>query len=236
MAEPPSYDEEPPEISPDHLLKPATLHIAQRFIHPSDPNAPPLYELSHSVGFLRGSDRKVVLDRLDYSVRPRTGTVGTRKRTIYDLTHRTLYEMPTFDFQAESRSRAALGSMGMEVFRPKRRSSGIVGMVNMRRSGYRVVRARWQDRRLAEEGTLFTVVPSGSRRWGLSSSSSSSSSAGDVMWEWSDGEDVLVAREVLKDGLLSLVITAEMRQEMRDALVAAWIMRIWWSLAVKTPG
>ena len=227
MAEPPSYDEEPPEPPSFDLLKPATLYVAQRFIHPSDPQAPPLYELSHSVGFLRGTDRKVVLDRLDYSVRARSGTVSTRKRTLYDLTHRTPIEAPAYAFQGEARSRAAMGSLGMEMCRPKKekkegRGFSLSGM--MRRSGYRVVRARWRDWRLVAEGTLFTAVPPHGK------------GEGGVTWEWSDGDDMLVAREVMKDGLMSLVVTAEMTQEMRDALVAAWMMRIWWGLSLQTPG
>lgn len=201
--------------SPSDLLKPTTLYVAERFIHTADPQAPPAYEFSHSVNFLSNADRKVTVERLDYSVRTVNGSpsIGTRKRTIFDLTHRTPGEMPNFAFQAEAKSRTTIGSMGIEQTR-----KGF-----SRKLRYRVCSAAWgADRRLADKGgTLFTAsAPSGG-----------SGGGGEVSWEWSNGDDQLLAREVTNDMLASLVITAEMTQPQRDALVASWIMRLWWDLA-----
>lgn len=215
--EPPSYEPAgtPNVPSPTDLLKPTTLYVAERFIHTADPQAPPAYEFSHSVNFLSNTDRKVTVERLDYSVRTVNGgpALSTRKRTLFDLTHRTPGEMPNFAFQAESKSRTTAGSMGIEQRREGFR----------RRLGYRVCRAAWgADRRLADAGTtLYTAsAPSGG-----------GGGDGAVSWEWSDEKEQLLAREVTNDMLASLVITAEMSQAQRDALVAAWIMRLWWDLA-----
>lgn len=213
----PSYETAGTSTSstPSDLLKPTTLYVAERFIHTADPQAPPAYEFSHSINFLSNADRKVTVERLDYSVRTANGnpSVSTRKRTIFDLTHRTPGEMPNFAFQAESKSRTTNGSMGIEQ---KRRGFS-------RKIGYRVCRAAWgADRRLADGGTtMFSAAPPSGR----------SGRDGEVTWEWSDGADQLLAREVTNNMLASLVITAEMNQSQRDALVAAWIMRLWWDLA-----
>lgn len=222
MSEPPSYDPDTDSTDkgPETVL-PSTVYVAGRFIHPSDPQAPPLYELSHSVGFLRDTDRKVVLSRLDYSLRgtaARTPQVVTRPRTLFDLTHRTPAELPTYPFQAEAKSRSAIGHLGIESFRPRRFSLG------SRRKAFRVVRARMgTDRRLVAGAALYTAVtPSGSD--------------GDVAWEWVDDREALVAREVVKEGMMSLVVTAEMAQPLRDALMASWMLRLWWELAERGLG
>lgn len=73
------------------------------------------------------------------------------------------------------------------------------------------------DRKLEAQDALFEVNPSRDKAVG---------------YEWRDAQGELIAREV-KDEMasMSLVITAEMSAEMRDALVAAWIIRIWCELS-----
>jgi hypothetical protein len=206
--EPPQYSDE----STSDVLKPTTLYAAGRFVYTADPQSPPAYEFSHSINFLSDSDRKVIMERLDYGVRTVNGapSVTTRKRTLFDLAHRTLGELPNFTYQAEAKSRAVSGSMGIE-----QKKKGLT-----RRMEYRVCMASWgADRRLAGGAPLFTASPP------------RGAEANGVSWEWSDAQDQLLAREVTNDELASLVITAEMTASVRDALVAAWIMRIWWDLA-----
>lgn len=225
----PSYDQvkTPP---PSETAQPTTLYVAGRFIHQAgDPEAPPLYELSHSVGFLRDSDHKVELSRLEYRVGGSAGTAGgaraprvvSRSRHLFDLTHRTLAELPTYTFQAETKSRAALACLGIERFRaPRWLGQRVVGG----RRGFRIVTARWgKDMRLVgEPDALFTAV----------ATSSSGADRDGVSWQWRDGSNAIVARELMdRDGLLSLLITAEMGVALRDALVASWILRHWWDSA-----
>ncbi|KAF7541734.1 hypothetical protein G7Z17_g11902 [Cylindrodendrum hubeiense] len=215
----PSYhDSANNEVTIDkQTLGPATLYIAGRFVHSSDPEAPPLYEFSHSVGFLRDSDRTVKVERVDQIVRDHNGTprVQTRNRHLFDLRHPTAGEFPTFEYHAESTSRRALCSLGIATFRSK---SGLLARVGKTKGkGYRVHRAvRGADRRHEAREVIFTAAPSRDRAVGF---------------EWSDGEGHLLAREVETDELMSLVVTAEMGAPLRDALVAAWVLRVWWELA-----
>ncbi|KAK7222069.1 hypothetical protein V2G26_010072 [Clonostachys chloroleuca] len=165
----PSYGDVATTDAANQMLQPTTLYAASRFIHSSDPQAAPLYELSHSVGFLSDTNRKVVLERLEHNVRNVGGipTVATRKRSLFHLTHRTAAEMPAFAFQAESRTRRT-ASMGIE--RVSRFG---------RRSGFRVCRAFFSGTgpgRYEVGPVMFSAVPPTSRK------------QQDVAWEWSDGE------------------------------------------------
>jgi hypothetical protein len=200
--EPPSYNNDEPI---PELVQPATLYAAERFIYSSDPNAPPLYELSHSVGFLSDSDRTVRFERLEHTINIRAGApqVTKKNRHLYDLRHPTPGEIMNFDYQGESVSRQSLGSFGIIPFRKH-----VFGS-----KGFKVHRAaRGSDGRLEARAELFTAT---------------ASKAKNVGFEWTDENGQMLAREVIEDDLMRLVVGTEMSVKMRDALVAAWILRIW---------
>ncbi|OAQ73480.1 hypothetical protein VFPPC_01178 [Pochonia chlamydosporia 170] len=151
------------------------------------------------------------MEKLQLQVRTTEGepTIKSRNRVLFHLKHPKKGEMCMFPYQAESQSRQTLGNMGIErsdaVFKTGRR--------------FRFVPAKWgADRRLRKEGkqVLFEAAENtGHRRNG-------------VVWEWRNGDGELVARELFRDGELSLGVTAAMTARERDALVAAWYLRIWW--------
>ncbi|RSL63062.1 hypothetical protein CEP54_005378 [Fusarium duplospermum] len=196
-----------------HVFGPATLHISGRFIYSTDPQAPPLYEFSHSIGYLHETDRSVKVERVDQVVKTSAGTpqVVLRNRHLFDLKHPTAAEFPNFVYHAEAATRRTLCSFGASTFK--------VGGILRHGKGYRFERAvKGADRRLEAQGALFEVSPSRDKAVG---------------YEWRDAQGELIAREV-KDEMasMSLVITAaEMSADMRDALAAAWIIRIWWELS-----
>ena len=205
----PSY-EDCNESAVDDVLGPATLYIAGRFIYSSDPNAPPLYELSHSIGFLSDSDRTIRFEKLDHSVKNIDGVpqVTTRKRHIFDLKHPTSATDPAFDFHAESVTRRTLCSFGISPIKTRSLRSN---------KGFQIQRAvRGPDHKFAPKGVLLTSTPARDKAVG---------------YEWSDTQGSLMAREVESDELMSLVIGAEMGHLMRDVLVASWVVRVWWELA-----
>ncbi|KAL6871268.1 hypothetical protein J3F83DRAFT_734831 [Trichoderma novae-zelandiae] len=194
------------------VLSPTTLYVAGRFIHSADPGTPPLYELSHSVGYLKDSDRNVRLERLEYSIKRRDGVaqLAARKRHIYDLRHPTGVTGPTFAYHAEPMSRQSLCAFGLESFRLRRLSSA---------KGYRILRATHsQDHQLVRRDVLFSAVPVKDRG---------------VRYEWSNAGGQLVAREVDRDDLMTLVVSAMMGAGERDVLISAWMSRIWAELAKK---
>lgn len=218
MEAPPTYQDccglanGPAFSARDDVLSPTTLYVAGRFIHSTDPWVPPLYELSHSVGFLKDTDRNVRVERLDYSVKRRDGVaqIAARKRHIYDLKHPIMVTGPTFAYHAEPTSRQSLCTFGLESFRPRKLSST---------KGYRIRRATHSlDHQLVRRDILFSAVPVRDKA---------------VRYEWSDADGQLVAREVDRGGLMTLVVSAVMGTSRRDALVSAWMSRVWSELAKK---
>ncbi|EHK24362.1 uncharacterized protein TRIVIDRAFT_61157 [Trichoderma virens Gv29-8] len=219
MDDPPPYNDssEVYGLGPgtqDDVHSPTTLYVAGRFIHSTDPWAPPLYELSHSVGFLKDTDRSVRIERLDYSIKRRDGVaqLAARKRHIYDLKHPLLVTGPTFAYHAEPTSRQSLCAFGLEKFRPKKLSPT---------KGYRIRRATHSHdhQQLVRRDILFSAVPTKDKA---------------VRYEWSDADGQLVAREVNGSNVMTLVVSAMMGTGERDALVSAWMSRVWAELAKKT--
>ncbi|KAF4997160.1 hypothetical protein FGRMN_4054 [Fusarium graminum] len=194
------------------ILGPATLYIAGRFIYSADPQAPPLYEFSHSIGYLHDNDRTVKVERVDTVVKTSTGSPQAvpKNRHLFDLKHPTAAEFPTFPYHAEVATRRALCSFGVSYFRS--------GSLLRQTKGYRFDRAvKGADRKLEPQDVLFEACSSRSKGVG---------------YEWRDCQGEIIAREVEDEqAIMSLVITAEMSVELRDALVAAWILRIWWELS-----
>lgn len=188
----------------EDLHRPETLYLVQRLIRGGGPDGPALYELSHHADFLADTDRKVDMEKLTHSARARA-----RKRPLFALTHR---ELANFDFQAEAQSRLAPPHMAIE-----RHGHRLTGGWR-----YRVVRCAWgADNRLERRGPVLLEA---ARPTGRSNG---------VLWEWTDGEGRMLAREVAGAGARSLAVTAEMSVKARDALAAAWVLRIWWESARK---
>ncbi|KAF4507767.1 hypothetical protein G6O67_004230 [Ophiocordyceps sinensis] len=209
MAEPPSYGDAS-ELLNSHTLPPVTLRVAGRFVYSDDPQTPPLYELSHSVGFLRDTHHVVRVQRLQHQVKQLNGApqVSTRARHLYDLKHPNHVTAPTFSFHAEATSRQSLCSFGISSFRPRRLSTA---------RGYRVHRAaRGPGHQLVSQDAIFEALPA---------------KDGAVTFEWFDSQSRLLARELVQGGMASFLIGAEMSLAARDALVTAWILRVWWELA-----
>ncbi|KAL4732410.1 hypothetical protein ACLX1H_001426 [Fusarium chlamydosporum] len=194
------------------ILGPATLYISGRFIYSTDPQAPPLYEFSHSIGYLHDNDRSVKVERVDSVVKNSAGLphVVLKNRHLFDLKHPTAAEFPTFPYHAEAATRRALCSLGASYFRS--------GNLLRQKKGFRFDRAvKGAERKLEPQGMLYEAYSSRSKGVG---------------YEWRDSQGELIAREVEDEqASMSLVITAEMSVELRDALVAAWILRIWWELS-----
>lgn len=210
--EPPSYS----EVTNDeeYLLPSTTLQISGHVIYSDKAPTEPLYELSHEPIHLRDTTRSMTVKRLDTTIKSSPASDGrpshavTQKRHIYDLKHPGILTGPVFLYNAEAVSRHSLGSFGMSTYRPRLFSSA---------DGFRVHRAvKRLDNQLVARGLLFSAV-------------STKTSA--VRYEWSDGKGEILARELNTSYGCKLFITKEMTVKKRDALVAAWVLRMWWEIA-----
>ncbi|OAA33600.1 hypothetical protein AAL_01065 [Moelleriella libera RCEF 2490] len=245
--DPPPYCEEPPDYSASALLPPATFFIAQNVVYSdqlgssgsgsgsgSTPSA--VFELSQQPFELRDTTRTVSMDRLDRALKVHHSgedgdlhhTITIQKRHMWDLKHPAALTGPVFLYHADAASKHALCSFGMSTFRPRLLST---------RLGYRVhrmVKHPLEKHVLLPRGLLFEAQPAPRRRsrsadgntvtfeWCDSSSSSSSSSGAAEL----GGQ--LLARELPGPRLF---VTKEMDGKKREALVAAWVLRLWWERA-----
>ncbi|PTD06511.1 putative aldehyde dehydrogenase-like protein [Fusarium culmorum] len=169
------------------------------------------YSNTKSIHVNLGS-RLVKVERVDSVIKTSAGLpqAALKNRHLFDLKHPTAAEFPTFPYHAEVATRRALCSFGVSYFRS--------GSILRQKKGFRFDRAvKGTERKLEPRSVLFEA--------------SSSRSKG-VGYEWRDAQGELIAREVEDERTsMSLVITAEMSVELRDALVAAWILRIWYELS-----
>ncbi|KJZ79465.1 hypothetical protein HIM_00934 [Hirsutella minnesotensis 3608] len=216
--EPPPFDcSEPPsysggnDVAGNSVQPPTTLRVVDRFVYSDDAPALPLYELSRTVEYLSDANSIVTFERLQQVVKYRNGSpqVSTRPRHLYDLKHPSSM-ISNFLFHADAVSRQTLCSFAIISFRPRKLSTA---------RGYQIVRvARGPDRQLVSRDRLFTALPSKDTA---------------VAYEWFDAQGRLLARELQQSEHRSLLITAEMRLDERDALAAAWLMKIWWRLTAE---
>lgn len=220
-------------ISPTGFsVAPDTFYAAERFIYDSQPNGLPIYELSHSLGFLGDSDRTVRFQRLDRQVKHSAGSapqITTRQRCLYDLKHPAPGTFPTVPFHAEPSSRQALCKFGLESCRAKGR---------LFTKGFRICRATRPGKSVDDEKSSTSLV---TRRDGRGVTNALA--LGDELFtavptkdkstfEWLDANGTVVAREGRKDQqLLSFSVLTEMSGPSRDALMASWILRVWYDLA-----
>ncbi|KHN99343.1 uncharacterized protein MAM_03041 [Metarhizium album ARSEF 1941] len=210
--EPPSYSQV--TNNEEYLLPPATLRISGHVIYSDSSAAEPLYELSHELIHLRDTTRSMTVKRLDIMVKPSPSPTGppshavTQKRHIYNLKHPGIITGPVFLYNAESLSRHSLCSFGMSTYRPR-----LFSLAN----GFRVHRvAKGPFNEVIAQGLLFSAVSTKARA---------------VRYEWSGERGEILARELDSGQGPELFITKELSLRKRDALVTAWVLRMWWELA-----
>lgn len=234
---PPAYDDEADAPSPDKTTAlPDSFYAANRFIYCSSAaaDAPPTYELSHSLDSLNNSYLAVSFQRVIPKVKKGTdGTpeISTRRRALYDIKHSAPGTFPTVPFHAEPASRQAMCKLALESCRAK-------GHLFTR--GFRICRA---TRRAKEADDDKYANSLGTRRDGRGVTNALS--LGDDVFtvspakqkgigmEWRDGDGQLVAVQENEQQLMKLNVIMEMTLMQRDALVASWIMIVWHAMAAR---
>ncbi|PHH88126.1 hypothetical protein CDD83_7946 [Cordyceps sp. RAO-2017] len=201
----PPYSEAQTSSAQDRsgCLPPATLRLDGLFVYPGDAGTTPLYETSLAVDALRDGNRTVTVYRLEQTVKQQGGAarISTRRHRLCELRHPTAITGPRFEYYAQT----AQTVVGLTAHRHKL----FFG------KEYRFHRTSGDaDDGPADGNALFVAQPGRENK--------------EVRFEWSDGQGRLVARELARDaGPTSLVVSAEMKAAERDALVSAWMLRVW---------
>lgn len=217
--QPPSYQESAESeavISATNTLQPAVLRLAERFVYSSESStSPPLYELSHSIDYLRETHHAVTFERLDHSIKGKTTTtpqVTARKKLIYTLRHPPEITFPEFPYYAEASSRQAFGNLAIKKVRSLgRKKTLIVSRIkpsSKKDVDFEEAEKLFELRQLERKSTVYE-------------------------WAWASSPQLQVlAVEDDEDGLYRLTIKVLADRMTIDALVAAWCLRLWQDVAV----
>lgn len=211
LSAPPPSHPEADGTNPADVLEPAVLLLSgQRVVFNAAAEAP-LYELSRDVTSIPQKNSSIIFERVE-DARPtesdRNGSEKQQKRHIFYLAHPAGAEFqtdtPAYYITSASRERT-LGNIGMRSTKPL-----------LQRPEFEVVLSAAKtaaDKPLFDENpkVIFNIKPK--------------ILSGRYTWFDSDGSQVAVEEQ--KGSQRTLDITVPMKREIRDALVAAWCLKIW---------
>ncbi|KAL7627726.1 hypothetical protein AAE478_001921 [Parahypoxylon ruwenzoriense] len=196
-------------------LKPVTLVLVGQSIVSETSNGIPLYQLSWDVTSipLKGSSvlfEQVLEDDLPLEVGS-TASTKQRNKHIFYLTHPAdaQYRADTPAYCITSVSPETLGNISLETSKPRFQKTEFKALLSAKKNASDVPLFD-KDAKL-----LFDVRP----KWVSS------------RYTWTDCNGGQVAYEEGKGGEHKLVVTMPMNTEVRDALVAAWCLRLWYDTA-----
>ncbi|KAL2259878.1 hypothetical protein VTK26DRAFT_6305 [Humicola hyalothermophila] len=248
--EPPRYRQDP-DPDPDELVPPSSFILHGLFIHPlpntttasASPELPPVYKLSRDIHTLSRPTQSIDFQRLEYRGHNRgsgTATAKPRARDLYTLQHRApLLASPWEGW--------------LDPVAAARRTVGRVEFVKspVFRHGYRVVARGGNSKKLGdEEDDGEEGKEKGKKGKGKGRDKEYlfviKELSRDAVWEWSDPEGMVVARQVVErsaagggsgrkseDGggaevvAYKLHVLAPLPRRMLDGLVAMWCLWMW---------
>ncbi|KAE8405094.1 hypothetical protein BDV37DRAFT_102284 [Aspergillus pseudonomiae] len=198
----------------EETLPPTTLILSNKLIHTEAAPSTPLYEISQDIASLPQKFTSVKFERIetDAPSKLESKSPESQKKHIFYLAHpahaRYRKDVPAYYITAVS-----LGSLGNIRFE--------VSKARFQKAEFRALLSagkRMDDKPLFCEDveiTLFTAK----MKW----------TGGGYRWTDARGRDVAFEGGKGEGG--KLVVTASMEQDMRDALVALWVLRTWYDTA-----
>ncbi|KAB8226306.1 hypothetical protein BDV33DRAFT_197302 [Aspergillus novoparasiticus] len=212
---PPPYSESPISNTPaQETLHPTTLILSNKSIHAETAPSTPLYQVSQDISSLPQKFTSVKFERLETSapIKIENKSTEPQKKHIFYLAHpaHAQYRKDVPAYYITSVSPGSPGNIRFE----------------MGKSRFQKVefRALLSPGKTMGDKPLFskdaeTVLFSAKMKW---------TGGG---YRWTDARGMEVAFEGGKGERSKLVITASMNQDMKDALVALWVLRMWYDTA-----
>jgi hypothetical protein len=204
---PPSYEDASDEVWP-----PTILVLAGTSIHAESADSAPLYQINRAVASLTSATREVEFERVERTVKTTGGepVVKPRMRHIYNLKYTKdspggLESLPSDSphYYIQSLSRRTVGNVGLKKARLRTRWTALPIEISGKHSSYGF--PRYVD----GARSIFEMT----RRKGR--------------YEWTDGDGKAVAVEDVGEDQHRLIVTASLRRDYMDALVALWCCRVW---------
>lgn len=205
---PPPYEDVDNEI-----CAPIILVLGDLSVHAENAESAPLYKLDRAVGSIRQATKQVEFSRVERKVKmgDEEPTFKPQSRHIYNLKYTEkppggLEPMPSESPQAylQAVSRQAIGSIGLRKARFHSRLIALPIDVSGKNSTYASLPSF-----IKEAKPFFQIQQKNGKI------------------KWTDGDGNAVAVEDESAGQFKLVVTASLRRDSMDALVALWCVRIW---------
>jgi hypothetical protein len=199
------------------MLKPAVLFLSGQFVL-AEATSAPLYQINSDIGSVSNKDSSVVFERVEHNVSElNTETEGItdgngtpRKRHIFYLAHPTNAQYRT-DIAARYYITSAVpdmvGNIRLETSKSRFQRPSFEARLSAKKTA--------SDKELFDKDTeqlLFDIQPN----WKV----------GRDCYTWSDSNSRQVAIEE-KEATRYKLSVASMPLELRDALVATWLLRLW---------
>ncbi|KAF7184824.1 hypothetical protein CNMCM7691_006693 [Aspergillus felis] len=212
-----SYEKTGGDPSKD-ILEPAVLFLSGQSVLTEAVTPTPLYQLKSDITSISNKDSSVTLERVEYDVPELKSeiegvTAGTpRRRHLFYLAHPVNAQYRS-DIPARYYTTSAVpemvGNIRLETSEARLQRTSFKAMLSPKRTA--------SDKPLFDEGTqqdlLFDIQPD----WKFARN----------CYRWSDSNGRQVAIEEKENDRYELSITRSMPQELRDAVVATWLLRLW---------
>ncbi|KOC16501.1 hypothetical protein AFLA70_81g003171 [Aspergillus flavus AF70] len=212
---PPPYSESPISNTPEQeTLPPTTLILSNKSIHTETAPSTPLYQVSQDISSLPQKFTSVKFKRLETStpLKPESKSTEPEKKHIFYLAHpaHAQYRKDVPAYYITSVSPGSLGNIRFEVSKSRFQKIDFRALLSPGKT--------MGDKPLFCEDVETTLF-SAKMKW---------TGGG---YRWTDARGMEVAFEGGKGEGSKLVVTASMDQDMRDALIALWVLRIWYDTA-----
>lgn len=200
------------------LTSPYSLVLSGQSILAEAPSQIPLYQINHNITSIPRTESTVIFERAEHDSTEKeieSNSDKPRNQRLFYLAHPVNAEYRT-DIPARyyltSASPEMMGNVRFETSKSR-----------FQRTEFRVILS---PKRTASNAPLFDKeteqVLFGIRsKW----------NAGRGGYRWTDADGRQVAYEDRKDDSYKLVVIEAISEEMRDALVALWILRLWHNIA-----
>ncbi|KAF4967440.1 hypothetical protein FSARC_5013 [Fusarium sarcochroum] len=206
-------------LSRDEATNPTTLVFSGQIVTSEDDPSTPLYQLSREIACTIQRNLSIIFEQVKFIEPSESESSSSRKRKrrsqdLFYLVHpahaKYRNDLPAYYITAASPR--TLGNIQFDISKTVLQKPEFKAMLNADKSAADVLLFNHETQQ-----TLFEIKP----KW----------KGGHYQWIDADGQKI--AYESGKGDEYKLVIQVPLQQQVKDAMVALWVLRLWHDLAEK---